>query len=237
VKLKILNLNLWNYNSWEERKPKIIKFIKKENPDVVVFQEVRDDLQFNKNGDHQVKQLNEELNYPHLLFYSATDKRKERPEKYKLPCKEGTAVLSKYPLSKVEKKMLKKQKDDRYHCGNLYFRLKKQGKNFDFVAVHFSPHGLFSKLHLEETLNDIKKKKVNPIIMGDFNIIKSGILHNSIKGKFESSLQYKKYISYPKGNFTLDYIVIPKNMKFKTFKCVGKGLSDHKALVAEVMLK
>ncbi len=235
--MKILNLNLWNYNQWEERKPKIIKFIKKEKPDVIVFQEVRDDLQFNKKGNHQVKQLNEELNYPHMLFYSVTDKRKERPEKYNLPCKEGTAILSKYPFVKIEKKMLTKQKEDRYHCGNIYFRINKQKNNFDFIAVHFSPHELFSKLHLEETLNYIKNKRINPIIIGDFNIIKSEILHDAIKGKFKSSLQYKKYLSYPKGKFTLDYIVISNKMKFKSFKCLGKGLSDHKALVAEIVFK
>ena len=57
--VKVLNLNLWNYNNFEERKPKIIAFIKKHNPDIIVFQEVRDDLQFNKKGNNQAKQLNE----------------------------------------------------------------------------------------------------------------------------------------------------------------------------------
>ena len=47
-------------------------------------------------------------------------------------------------------------------------------------------------------------------------------------------MQEKKYISYPKGNFTLDYILIPKKYKFKNLKCEGKNLSDHRALIAEI---
>ena len=161
--VKVLNLNLWNYNDFEERKPKVIKFIKKHDPDVIVLQEVRDDLQFNEEGNNQAKQLNESLGYPHLLFYPVTDKRNERPEKYKLQCFEGTAVLSKFPIIKSEEKLLKKHKDDMYHCGNLYFKIKAE-KEIDFIAVHFSPNELFSLLHLIETLKYADEKKIKPII-------------------------------------------------------------------------
>jgi endonuclease/exonuclease/phosphatase family metal-dependent hydrolase len=232
MKLKILNLNLWNYNSWEERKPKIVEFIKEHDPDVVVLQEVRDDLQFNEKGDNQAEQLNKELKYPHLLFYPVTDKRKERPEKYKVECTEGTAVLSKFAFTKTEEKMLKKEKEDRYWCGNLYFQIDAE-KPVDFVAVHFSPNEIFSMLHLKETLKYIEDKNIKPIIIGDFNIIKSENLHELISEDYVSSMQYKKYLSYPPGNFTLDYIVIPKEFEFDSLDCVGTDISDHKALVAE----
>lgn len=231
--VKVLNLNLWNYNNFEERKPKIIAFVKKHNPDIIIFQEVRDDLQYNKKGNNQAKQLNEKLGYPHLVYYPVADKRKERPEKYKLRCTEGTAILSRYPIIKTEKKKLKKHKDDRYNCGNLYFRVRAE-KKIDFIAVHFSPNDLFSKLHLMETLKFVKKKKIKPIIIGDFNIINYEVLHNAIIGEYKSSLQKKKYISYPKGRFTLDYVLIPEEYKFKTFKCQGTNLSDHKALITEI---
>ena len=233
--IKILNLNLWNYNNFEKRKPKITRFIIKHNPDIVVLQEVRDDLKFNKKGENQAKQLNRELKYPHYEFYSVSDKQKERPEQYKHKCREGTAILSKFPILKTEKKKLKKHKEDRYTCGNLYIKIKA-GKIIDLIAVHFSPHELFSSLHLKETLKSIKKKKIKPIIIGDFNIIKSKILHDAISKDYQSSLQYKRYISYPKGKFTLDYIVIPKKFKFKSFKCIGTNLSDHKALIAEIRI-
>ncbi len=233
--VKVLNVNIWNYNNFEQRKPKIINFIRKHNPDIIVFQEVRDDLQFNKKGNNQAKQLNEELGYPHLVFYPVTDKMIERPEKYKLPCTEGTAILSRFPIIKKEENKLQKHKEDRYFCGNLYFRVKAE-KEIDFVAVHFSPNELFSLLHLIETLKYIREKKIRPIIIGDFNIINFKVLHDLIFNEYQSSLQYKKYISYPKGKFTLDYVVIPKEYKFKTFKCEGTDISDHRALIAEIII-
>jgi len=233
--VKILNLNLWNYNNFKERKPKIIQFIRKHNPDIVVFQEVRDDLQFNKKGNNQAKQLNEELQYPHLAFYPVTDKRKERPEKYKHYCIEGTAILSKFSILKTEMIELKKHPEDRYTCGNLYVRIKAE-KIIDLINVHFSNNDLFSKLHLIETMEQIRKKKIHPIIAGDFNMWHTDWLENITGDNYTNSFIYNKYISYPARKWTLDYIVIPKEYRFKSFKSVGKDLSDHKALVAEIVV-
>ncbi|MAH51366.1 hypothetical protein CMI37_36455 [Candidatus Pacearchaeota archaeon] len=233
MKIKILDLNLWNYNNWGERKPKIIKFIKKHNPDVVALQEVRDDVKFNKKGNNQAKQLNRELKYLYYAFYPVTDKRKERPEQYKRRCMEGTAILSKYPILKIERKRLRKHHDDRYTCGNLYVKLKAQ-KIIDLIVVHFSNSSYFSLLHLLETLRYIKKKGIKPIIVGDFNIIDSYVLHEITEEDYKSSLSFKEYLSYPPANYTLDYILIPKEFEFKSFKCLGKDISDHKALVAEI---
>lgn len=234
MKLKILNLNIWNYNDWDKRKPKIISFIKKHNPDIVALQETRDDVRFNKKGDNQAKQLNRKLKYSYLAFYPVSDKRKERPEKYQQYCIEGTAVLSRYPIIKVEKEKLKKHPDDRYTCGNLYVRIKAE-KIIDFLVVHFSNSDLFSRLHLTETLKQIRKKKIKPIIAGDFNIWKSKSLNKLTSKDYISSLSYKKYISYPPRKWTLDYILIPKEYKFKSLKCEG-NVSDHKALIAEVLV-
>jgi endonuclease/exonuclease/phosphatase family metal-dependent hydrolase len=49
-------------------------------------------------------------------------------------------------------------------------------------------------------------------------------------------MKYKRYLSYPPANYTLDYILIPKKFKFKSFDCLGENLSDHKALVAEIKI-
>jgi len=231
--LKILNLNLYNYNNWDERKLKIIDFIQKNNPDIIALQEVRDDVQFNKKGYNQAKQLNSRLNYPYYAFSEVTDKRKERPERYDHYCIEGIAVLSKLPIIKIEKEKLKKHPKDIHNCGNLYVRVQAE-KTIDFLVVHFSNSDLFSLLHLKETLKQIKSKKITPIIAGDFNMWDYQKLYNLIKKDYKSSRQYKEYISYPPKKWTLDYILIPKEFKFKSFKCTGKGLSDHRALIAEV---
>jgi len=235
-KIKILNLNIWNYNNFEERKPKIVKFIKKHNPDIITFQEIRDDVRFNKKGDNQAKQINRELGYKYYCFYSVSDKRKERPEKYQHECVEGSAILSKLPIIKVEKKKLKKHKDDIYSCGNLCVKIKAK-KIIDIVVVHFSNSNYFSLLHLLETLKYVNDKKINPIIIGDFNMYESDVLNSLTEDKFVSSMKYKKYLSYPIKKWTLDYVLIPKKYRFKSFECSGNDLSDHKALVAEIEVK
>ncbi len=233
--VKLLNLNLWNYTDWKNRKEKIIQFVQQHNPDIITLQEVRDDIQFNKKGYNQAKQLNDELNYPYYAFYPVTDKRKERPEKYKHYCIEGIAVLSKFPILKIEKHKLRKHPDDRYTCGNLYVKIKAE-KIIDLIVVHFSNSDLFSLLHLIETLSIIKKKKIEPIIAGDFNMWHQDWLNDLTSQEYVSSMQYKKYLSYPLNKWTLDYILIPKKYKFKSLKCEG-DVSDHKALIAEVEIR
>ena len=233
--IKIFNLNLWNYTNWKERELKILEIIKKQNPDVITLQEVRDDIQFNKKRDNQAKQLNRELNYPYYAFYPVTDKQKERPEKYKNYCIDGTAVLSKFPILKVERKKLQKHKQDRYTCGNLYAKIKAE-KIIDLIVVHFSNSNYFSLLHLLETLKDVKKRGIKPIIIGDFNIIDSYVLHELTENEFYSSLKFKKYISYPTKNETLDYVLIPKKFKFRSFECLTVNLSDHRALVVKIKI-
>jgi len=44
---KIFDLNLWNYNKFDEWKLRIIEAIKKYDPDIIALQEARDDLRFN----------------------------------------------------------------------------------------------------------------------------------------------------------------------------------------------
>ena len=137
---------------------------------------------------------------------------------------------------KVEKKELKKHEEDIYNCGNLYVQIKAK-RIIDIIVVHFSNKDLQSLLHLIETLKYIKKKKIKPIIVGDFNIKNSNYLHDLTEDEYKSSMKFKKYSSYPPANYTLDYIIIPKGFIFKSLRCIGSGLSDHKALVTEIEVR
>jgi len=231
--LKIISLNIWNYALYQERKPKIIKFIKKQNPDVLVLQEIRDDTDFNVKGNDQAKQLNLELKYPYYEFYAVTDKQKERPEKYRRYCIEGTAIFSKFPIENVRKIELTKQPDDRYTCGNLHVTINAN-KKIHIIGVHFSNSNLFSLLHLIETLKYALDNKIKPIIVGDFNILHPNWLADVVSSEYLDSYNFKKYISYPSKNETLDYIVIPKEFSFVSLDCSTEELSDHRALIAEI---
>lgn len=233
--IKIFDLNLWNYTNWKSRKPKIIAAIKKYNPDIINFQEIRDDVRFNRKGDNQLKQLNRILKYPYSAFFPGEDKHKTRPEKYPKYCIEGTGILSKFPILKTKTIKLKKHPKDVHTCENGYAKIKAE-KTFDLMSVHFSNTNLFSRLHLIETLKWIKSKKLKPIILGDFNMWRQNLLHKLTGKDYNSSIRYKKYLSYPMRKWSLDYILIPKEFEFKSFKCLNEKLSDHRALLAEVKI-
>lgn len=233
MKLKLVSINIWNYTNYQERRPKIINFIKKHDPDILVLQEVRDDVDFNEKGNDQAKQLNQEINYPYYEFYEVTDKQKERPEKYNRHCKEGTAIFSKFPITKIEKIQLTKQPDDRYTCGNLHVTIQAK-KKIEVIGVHFSNSSLFSLLHMIETLKYCRDKKIEPMIVGDFNFLHPNWLYDLTSHEFNSSYNFKKYVSYPAKKETLDYILIPKSSKFVSLLCPDEELSDHNPLVAEI---
>jgi endonuclease/exonuclease/phosphatase family metal-dependent hydrolase len=233
--VKILDLNIWNYENFKERKPKIIRLIKEQDPDIVTLQEVSDDLKFNKEGENQAQQLNRKLNYPYFAFYLVSNMQKESPNTFgDRKYTSGNAILSKYPILKVVKKRLKKQKNDKHHRGILHAKIKVD-KTYDIIVVHFSNNKIFSLPHLSETLDYVKKRKIAPIIIGDFNILEPLEVTRLAKTKYESSYIYKKYISYPSKKEVLDYILIPKELRFKSFKCLNDNVSDHRALVAEIV--
>jgi endonuclease/exonuclease/phosphatase family metal-dependent hydrolase len=233
--MKILSLNMWNYNDFDERKPKIIRLIKKHDPDIVALNEIGDDAKLNKRGDNQLRQLNRELNYPHSAFYPVEDMHGYDSQKYKhYMVVGGIGVLSKYLLLKVVKKRLKKQRNDKHQRGILYVKVKAE-RIFHIFVVHFSNDDVFSILHLSETLDYAKRIGITPVIIGDFNMKYPEHLFKLTEGEYENSFAYKKYFSYPSKKETLDYVVIPRKLKFKSFKCLNENVSDHRALIAEII--
>jgi endonuclease/exonuclease/phosphatase family metal-dependent hydrolase len=233
--IKIFDLNLWNYNNFTERKPRIIEAIKKYDPDIITFQEVRDDLRYNSRGYNQARQLNTKLGYKNFAFMKTMDvnivnNRSENPD-----CIEGLAILSKYPIVKVIRKKLAQHEYDKYTRGILCASIKAQS-NVDVCVVHFSPDKLFSKLHLEETIKFFRNKETKPIILGDFNIDDHDIVTMVASDDYKISTDSNPCITLPETKRTIDGILIPREYEFKSFYCAGTNLSDHKALIAEIEL-
>ena len=233
---KIFDLNLWNYNNFEERKPRIIEAIKKCNPDIIAFQEVRDDLRFNSRGYNQARQLNTKLGYKNFAFMKTMDVNKVNNRLQNPDCIEGLALLSKYPIVKVLRKKLVQHDNDRHIRGILYINIKTKN-DIEVCVVHFSPNRLFSKLHLEETLKCFKKIQLPPIIIGDFNIDGQCIIAGLATNDYRISTKVCACITLPETMRTIDFILLPKKYKYKSFYCTGTDLSDHRALVAEVSLR
>lgn len=231
--LRLMTLNIGNYHHFNTRKNKIIKFIKKQEPDIVAFQEIRDDYGRNKPGYHQLRQLNKGLNYPFQYFLPTMDiNRIKRKDDYH-PCLEGIGILSRKQLRRVVEKKLQQHPDDKHSRSILWVKMQVK-KNLDFFIVHFSPHDLFSALHLKETLRYAKSQRIKPIIIGDFNIKYPRQLLRRLRRGYQVSTQIVPYLSFPSENMTLDYIAIPSNISFDEVLCSGDNLSDHRALLATI---
>jgi len=112
------------------------------------------------------------------------------------------------------------------------------GQSVDIVSVHldFMRHKL--RVSQIETLMSILKERKNlAIIMGDFNSEWSDkstmkILCDELQLKtWEPD---KKLSTFPKLKKRLDWILIPEQFSFKSFKVLDEKLSDHQAIVAEI---
>ncbi|MCL5434218.1 MAG: endonuclease/exonuclease/phosphatase family protein [Candidatus Marsarchaeota archaeon] len=232
--LKLLNLNIWLYNNWEERMPKIADFIKEQKPDIVTLQEVMDDAKYNKYGDNTATQIARAAGMDNCIFYLSGNLQKESPQWIgDRRARAGEAILSKYPLAKIVKRKLKKHPDDRHHRGIVMARVMSE-PHIDVMVVHFSNNELFSRLQMDEVLRYIRRSHIRPVIVGDFNMYPKDIIQ-VVPSDYTLSYALKKYVSFPSEGNTFDYIMIPKNMKFGSLECIDRGLSDHCALVAEIL--
>ena len=61
MKLKALTLNVWRYYEWEKRKKNLIKFLKKQDADIIFLQEVAYDERLKDKWSNQVQEINKEL--------------------------------------------------------------------------------------------------------------------------------------------------------------------------------
>jgi len=228
-KIKIMTLNIHNYHDFEERKTRIIKLIKRYNPDIVALQEIRKNKKFHQ--EDQAKQLNQELKFKYHKFLQVNNINKAKGLINVPPCYEGLAILSKFPFSN-EEILLKKHKEDKFVRKILVANIQIENQIIPIWVVHFSNNDLFASLHAKEALNHIKKPQ--PIILGDFNIkYPSEIKKLAEENNYSTNLNY---VSFPEDNCNYDYIFIPKKFTFLTFECLPEIVSDHKALFAEIKL-
>jgi len=227
--LKIMTLNIHNYHDFEERKPRIIKTIKKYDPDILALQEIRDDE--SKHPENQASQLNKKLKFDHLRFLPTMDMNKVKRLQGRPMCKEGIALFSKYPFT-ARAIPLQQHRDDKHTRKILDATVSFHGKRLRVFVVHFSPNDLFARLHAQQTF--ALARNPQPILLGDFNIKKTQELRPFIKKYgYSSSLSFN-YRSYPADNCSYDYIILPKGMKFEKFLCLRERLSDHRALFAKI---
>ena len=227
--MKLTTFNLQGFTNWGQRKSDIIEYLKATDPDVILFQEVvfiPDISPFN-----QVQLLNQALGYP----YEHSAVTRLQPSTEYRTFREGLSVLSKYPVTKTDTIVLKKEFDDEHHRIIQLIDLVVGDTMILLANVHFSltDDTDFATAHLKETLEIINEKDEERIIAGDFNIDHLEQL-SAIWGEHYEASTKIPYISYPAMSKRNDYILVPKPFVFGELSTSGDKLSDHRAVTVEI---
>jgi endonuclease/exonuclease/phosphatase family metal-dependent hydrolase len=228
--IKLMSLNIWGYEDWSNRKNNLENLMESKQPDIIALQEVR----LLHDSTSQIAQssfISKVSKLPYSIF--APTYRREDPN---TDVSHGLAFYSKYPILSVEIYHLKQGLDFHEKCSVLLVSLKIDGRTIEFCNVHFGNTDKESDLHIRELIQVLHHRKSSPIIMGDFNIFNiDTYLDKKLLVEYAASSQYLDYISIPKNNGRLDYILAPKEKyTISSVQCPETYVSDHRALFAEI---
>jgi endonuclease/exonuclease/phosphatase family metal-dependent hydrolase len=231
--LKIMTLNLWCYFDWSNRKDNINTVIKNLEPDFIAFQEAQTNPSFSPFP--QSDSIADSTGYKYRIF-APTYKRDGQIDKDGDMTQEtsfGLAFISKYPIISSETYFLRQHPDHDEACSVLFCKVDVNGTLIDICNVHFGNSDTFADLHINELMDVCEKRKITPIILGDFNIFDLSAYKKSRLKDYTITTDIAVYESMPKNNGTLDYITAPtSDYVIKTVVCPQEYVSDHRALFA-----
>ncbi len=231
-----MTFNIWRYyGDWEQRKEKIITYIKEEKPDIIFLQECFDDGRYNILGDNQAVQLNSNLNYKYCHYSISEMLRTENKQILRTSVFDGLGCISNIPIVEVTALRLTLPEGDDHFRILQRIIISKDTQRIIFYHIHLSNKDDWARIQLEETIRFAKKEDQMPIIVGDLNVKIPLDVINTAGQTHEISWVKKKYISYPSKQEVLDYVLLPKTkFHFLDIECSKEGLSDHQPLIVMV---
>jgi endonuclease/exonuclease/phosphatase family metal-dependent hydrolase len=235
MKLTLTTLNLQGFEQWDERKPRILEYLKRIDADVVVFQEAV--FLPSISPHNQAQLLNQDLNYPYQV---STISRLQASEEYPV-YREGLAIVSKYHIRSSDTLILKKAEGDEHNRILQLVDVWIDNTIIRIGHIHFSITDVidYATPQLEETLSILKARNEKRILIGDFNLSHLEETSHLWEGDYIASTDVP-YITYPnwhEGPKRTDYALIPKEYAFTSISVSEDGLSDHRALTVEIELE
>lgn len=216
---------------WDDRADRIVNHIKKENPDIVFFQEV---VYLPEESPYtQVGLLNKVLRYP---FYQGSITRLQESPEYEV-YREGLATLSKYPLVNSESIVLKQEEGDPHNRLVQFFDVMVDETTVKFANVHLSVRHDRALHHLEEVLGIMNARGEKRILIGDFNMEHLERHAHLWRDDYFLSTTVRDYVSFPDEHKTIDYLLVPKEFELEWLRLSDDSLSDHRAITADVEYK
>ncbi len=241
--MKILTINIWRYYEWEKRKEKVMRFLKEQNADIVLFQEAAYDENLKEIVKDQIDEINKELNYPGKSFFRMAQMMKWHEKPLDREMWYGLGILSKWKIKMSELILLPHVKKDK-DFGFSHIVVDSGLGDFDIINVHFENTNEGSKEHLKFVLHWCNERNIKPVIAGDFNFIDTSDLSSLADKEYQLSYNLKPYksfmptiFSHTKEPITLDYILTHrKKFEMSNVECINNDVSDHKPVSAKIML-
>jgi endonuclease/exonuclease/phosphatase family metal-dependent hydrolase len=225
--MKITSLNLQGYMGWKSREAAILRYLTKQDSDLIVFQEVVYLPEISPIS--QVETLNQTLNYP----YGHQSITRSQMSPLKTIYREGLAVLSRLPVLNTEALILRQDPADHLQRIIQLVDIQVAGVVVKLANIHFSFPEKLGVAHLEETLSILESRGEERVIIGDFNIPDLEQYRQIWEGKYRASAM-TSYISHPSDHTRIDYALIPESDQFDQIKVSPNGLSDHRALTISI---
>ena len=260
VHLKIMTFNIWNYNRpWKKRRKLIAKLVTSEMPDIIGFQEIRNDVLLNEEGRNQIEQLAEDIGSDYAFVYQPAMVYSVYPRK-----EEGLAVMSRYPILESNCTFLSRDPTD---VKDYEQRIVLQAKielpigHLNFFNTHLSRSHAARLRTILEIYRYVSsfESELPKVLVGDFNATPDSEPIKFLVGKLEmkglkGNFQDAWAVANPNlpgftsrsdlPNKRIDYIFItPRGSKYLgkvlSVSTIGESIegifpSDHLGVVATV---
>jgi endonuclease/exonuclease/phosphatase family metal-dependent hydrolase len=247
MKIKVISLNIWEGNFLEQA----IIFLKHENPDILLLQEV-----YGENGPavadqfQTLEKLKEKLGFIHTYFVPGL--RHNRPEGMFL---QGNAILSKLPIKSTGAVFFNDPYNDNFTDG------PKNNPNYPHTLQHavldteagdinvFNLHGTWDldgdnysekRQQMSQAIVDAVKGKSKVVLAGDTNAkptnqaIKNIEKHldSIFQGELKTTFNMKHKDNPGYATAAVDMMFVSSDMSVDYKSCPDINVSDHLPLVA-----
>lgn len=219
MKLRIMTFNTQHCKNYISKKidyKSIINLINKYNPDIIGLNEIY-------NIPNQTKIIaNNKYNY-HF----------GKSSNILMPY--GNSIMSKYDIVNNEIIKIKYFKSFKYieNRSILKSTIDINNKLLNIYVVHFGLSDIEKEIGIDTLTNNLDN---NCIVMGDFNMTFNDKIIKKLSNKLiNCSIEN----TYPSDNpkYKLDYIFVSKNIKVINSIVTDEIISDHRALITDIIIK
>lgn len=232
INLKVMTFNL----RFGERASleQIGSFIKKENPDIVMLQEVDVNTHRKRAPLQNGKNFVAELGFYTEMFTAYSKSIPYEGGYY------GIALLSKYPFISTERFLLPMVEEKREQRSLLVGRIElDNGTVVTIASTHLDLKDSIRVVQVRE-INSILKKENNPIVLaGDFNARPNSCeIQTGMNVWLNTTADTAFTIPAENPTSKIDYIFTYPRDKWKVFDfhVLNQQLSDHCAVISELEL-